>query len=232
MCLVNCQKIQLPHQLTQFLVRWKRWSQTSPMELTSFLGVYLFQKKMPYVLEVVSPLVAPKPFVVSLLDGLLLMFAFQDKLKGNLIIGWGIYNFQIGVVYIIGLNSTHFSHSLFHFQKFLFPLLIFYSPTISQETKPWVSMLLVPLPPKQFARFKIASSSLSLCVFGLTSCCPTKVSCYICFPTLTAYVYSQIFNGTKGFFLVFPYRFLTWIEFHSLKVIITSLPSFNYLQWY
>jgi hypothetical protein len=46
------------------------------MELTSFLGVYLFQKKMPYVLEVVSPFVAPKPFVVSLLDGLFLMFAF------------------------------------------------------------------------------------------------------------------------------------------------------------
>jgi hypothetical protein len=46
------------------------------MELTSFLGVYLFQKKMAYVLEVVSPLVALKPFVVSLLDGLFLMFAF------------------------------------------------------------------------------------------------------------------------------------------------------------
>jgi hypothetical protein len=46
------------------------------MELPSLLGVYLVQKHVPYVLEALSPLVAPKPFVGALQDGLLLMFAF------------------------------------------------------------------------------------------------------------------------------------------------------------
>jgi hypothetical protein len=46
------------------------------MELPSLLGVYLLQKHVPYVLEALSPLLAPKPLVVALLDGLLLMLAF------------------------------------------------------------------------------------------------------------------------------------------------------------